>query len=1072
MRSHLFLTLLTYAIFSLQSPQAYAQADNPLAEAQKMDGQCLEFKTAGSYDKALDPCQRALEIREKTLDGEHVAVAVSLNNLAELYRLRGEYDKALPHQLRALTILEKKVGIENLDVATSLNNLAQVYVAKADYEKAEPLYVRALAILEKGFVGERLAIANLQNNLAQLYVAKGEYEKAEPLYLSSLAARKSVLGNQHFEVAISLNNLAVLYQEKGDYGKAKPLYQQAVAIIEKVLGKDHPTLANLLSNLAVVEEYKGDYADAEPLYQRALEIRNKALGSEHPLVATSLGSLAGLYMSKGDAAKAEPLYQRALEIDEKALGSEHPNVAVDLNNLAEMYCMNGDYQRAEPRYLRALAIIEKVHGSEHPLVATFLNNLAALYQAKGESEKAEPLYRRALAIREKRFGNEHPLVAASLNNLGMWYSAKGDYARADLLYQRALEILEKTLGDDHPRVATVLNNLAGLHEAKGDYPRALEFLIRGQEIRESNLSAILATGSEKQKQLYLDTLSGDTDSAVSLHIRSAPANVQAARFALTTILQRKGRALDAMTDQIAGLRRRAASEDLKLLDTLGAAQSQLANLQLSSDTRLSPADRRRRAAELETEIERLQNDIGRRNAEFRARAHPVTLEAVRRAIPPDAALVEIFAYQPLNVKAKTVDQRYDKARYVAYVLKPTDTEPQFVDLGETGKLDSDLKLWRAALLNPHRTDVRALGRSVDERLMRPIRKLLGGTKRLFISPDGALNLIPFAALVDENNQYLLKTYSFNYLTSGRDLLRLQITTENRPGAVIFANPTYNLTGQPVAACQGSNPGRGNRFDAQDADRPTLPSAMAARGIDFSKICYPPLRGTAQEARLISTVLPRATVVTGKRATEAAIKELNSPPILHVATHGFFLPDQTQNLNADAAVGVTTAPVQSPLLRSGLIMAGANQKSSGMGEDGVLTAAEAAGLNLWGTKLVVLSACETGLGEVVNGAGVYGLRRALLLAGSETQVISLWQVDDAATRDLMGDYYSRLQRGEGRTEAMRQGQLKMLRGGNRRRIRTERLPTQPNATSARHAHPYYWAAFILSGDWRSINKKEQ
>lgn len=811
--------------------------------------------------------------------------------------------------------------------------------------------------------------------------------------------------------------------------------------------------AKRLTNQCLELQGARKYDEALEPCQRALAIGEKALGSEHLDVATSLTNLAELYQAKGDYAKAEALLRRSVAIRQKALAQRLNAQCVEFYNA-------GKYDEALEPCQHALALREESFGSEHPNVATSLYNLAELYRAKGDYTKAEPLHQRSLAIREKALGREHLNVATALNNLAVLYEAKGDYARAEPLYQRSLAIKEKALGTEHPDVATLLNNLATLYLAKEDYPRAIEFLMRGQEIREGNINAILATGSEKQKQLYLDTLSGETTASVSLHPHSAPANAQAARLALTTILRRKGRALDAMTDQIAGLRRRASPDDIKLLDALAAAQSQLANLQLSSHARLLPAERRARVAQLEAEIEKLQNDISRRNAEFRARTQPVTLDAVRAAIPQDAALIEIFAYKQFNAKAKATEANFGKARYVAYVFKPTDDVPQFVDLGETAPIDADLKLWREALLDPDREDVRSLGRRVDERVMRPIRKLLGTTKRLFISPDGALNLIPFAALVDENNKYLLETYSLNYLISGRDLLRLQVQSESKPGAVIFANPTYNLTGQSIAACGRPKRKRGITLDtatAADASdtEATATRGVAYRGIDFTQVCYPPLKGTAQEATLINAALANATVLTDKQATEAALKALNAPPILHIATHGFFLPDQPQVLNKEGATGANTASSDNPLLRSGLIMEGANQKASGTNEDGVLTAAEAAGLNLWGTKLVVLSACETGLGDVVNGAGVYGLRRALVLAGSETQVMSLWQVDDAATRDLMSDYYTRLQRNEERTEAMRQAQLTKLRAR-----------TQANV------HPFYWAAFISSGDWRSMRGKEQ
>jgi CHAT domain-containing protein/Tfp pilus assembly protein PilF len=960
-----------------------------------------------------------------------LAEAKQLNaKCIELYRA-GKYDAAIEQCQRALSLREKALGPEHPDVATSLNNLAMLNYSKGDYARAEPLYQRALAIDEKA------------------------------------------LGPEHPDLATDLNNLAEFYRAKGDYARAEPLYQRALAIDEKALGPEHAEVAKFLNNLGALYRAKGDYGRAEPLYQRALAILEKALGPEHLNVATPLNNLAGLYRAKGDYARAEPLYQRALAIYEKALGPEHPNVATTLNNLALLNYSKGDYARAEPLYQRALAILEKTLGPEHRMVATLLNNLASLNNSKGDYAKAEPLYQRALAIDEKALGPEHPNLATDLNNLAVLYRAMGDYARAEPLYQRALTIREKALGPEHPDVAESLGNLAVLYQAKEDYPRAIEFLMRGQAVWESNINAILATGSEKQKQLYLNTLSGNTDASVSLHAHSAPSNPQAARLALTTILRRKGRALDVMTDQIAGLRRRAAPDDVKLLDALAAAQSQLANLQLSNDTRLSPADRRTRVTQLETEIEKLQGEMSSLSQEFRVRTQPITLDAVRSAIPKDAALVEIFDYQPFNAKAKSIDERFGKARYVAYVLKPSDDTPQLVDLGDAASIDADLKLWREALLDQNRPDERELGRKVDERVMRPIRKLLGKTKRLFISPDGALNLIPFAALVDENDKYLVETYALDYLTSGRDLLRLQVRSENRSGAFIFANPTYNLTGQVVAACD-RKPQRGLLLDPPLGDSAsetnTAQGKIAYGGIDFTQICYPQLKGTAEEARLINAALKNVTILTDKSATEAALKSVNAPSILHVATHGFFLPDVPQILNNEAAQA--TAPnSENPLLRSGLIMAGANQKSSGANEDGVLTAAEAAGLNLWGTKLVVLSACETGLGDVVTGAGVYGLRRALVLAGSETQVMSLWQVDDAATRDLMSDYYRRLQRGEGRGEAMRQAQIAMLRGDRARAPKHSRAQTKTATKGSGHAHPYYWAAFISSGDWRSMNGRQ-
>ena len=202
--------------------------------------------------------------------------------------------------------------------------------------------------------------------------------------------------------------------------------------------------------------------------------------------------------------------------------------------------------------------------------------------------------------------------------------------------------------------------------------------------------------------------------------------------------------------------------------------------------------------------------------------------------------------------------------------------------------------------------------------------------------------------------------------------------------------------------------------------------------------------------------------------------MTGPSILHIATHGFFLPDQRGESVAAGrglGLGVKTAYAsrrENPFIRSGLALAGANRRQGKDGEDGILTALEASGLDLWGTKLVVLSACETGVGEVKNGEGVYGLRRALVLAGAESQVISLWQVSDEATRDLMVAFYKRLQAGEGRTAALSSVQLEMLRGNNRIQGGDRRGLTVGSGSDKDRSHPFFWASFIQSGDWRSMS----
>jgi CHAT domain-containing protein len=279
---------------------------------------------------------------------------------------------------------------------------------------------------------------------------------------------------------------------------------------------------------------------------------------------------------------------------------------------------------------------------------------------------------------------------------------------------------------------------------------------------------------------------------------------------------------------------------------------------------------------------------------------------------------------------------------------------------------------------------------------------------------------------------------------------MRVARESKGSPTVFADPSF---GEPVAQ-QVAGAGAVQRPAARGGRRRR--SVTTAR--DLSEIYFAPLNGTAQEARTIHALYPEANLLTGERATESALKAVAAPRVLHIATHGFFLQDGrneaagNEQLAARGASASASARIGNPLLRSGLALADANLRGiGGAGDDGILTALEASGLNLWGTKLVVLSACDTGLGEVRNGEGVYGLRRAFVLAGAESLVMSLWPASDNATRKLMASYYRNLKQGMGRGESLRLVQLDMLKSNPR-------------------LHPFYWANFIQSGEWANLDGK--
>ena len=945
------------------------------------------------------------------------------NEWFPLYQ-RGRAAEAVPLAERVLVIRESVLGANHPDVARTLNSLATLYQDTSDYPRAEKLFRRSLSIEEGVFGKDHPNLAIAYGNLATLYYDIGDYEQSELLMKKALSLREKTFGKEHPDVALSLHNLTRLYEAKGDYVQAIDVCEQALAIYRKVYPPDHPDTARSLTALGELYRLLGDFGRAEPLFEQALAIYRKRGAQFDFWAASTMSNLALLYQERFEFDKAEKLYRLALSIYEEALGKDHPTVAIVLSNLAEVY------------------------------------------DSKHQYDRAEELHQRALAIRGKRFGQQNAEYATSLHNLAELSRSKGEYDRAKELSQRAIAIWDKTLGRDHPNLAHAYSNLAALQSQMEDVSGAVASLKRVNEIEEYNLKLILTTGSEDQKQIYLNKLSGNADYTVSLNVRYAPANEAATRLALTSVLQRKGRALDAMSDQVGNLRRRANVEDSALFDHLVNVRSRLATLQISGRDKLTPEARTVELAKLEIENEQLETSIGRRSESFRSEFQSVDVDTVRRALPVGTALLEFVLFRAFDVKA----QKVVGEQYAAYVLRPESSTPGLVSLGDASGIDSQIQSWRLALADPKRADVKDLGRALDEKVLHPVRRLLGSARHIFVSTDGALNLIPLAALVDEHNRYLVENYSLTYVSSGRDLLRLQSQHGDQAGSVVIvADPLFDLA---------SAKGIGSTYVSQSQSEKS--DLKSRRSIDFTTMDYTPLLGTAAEANALRRLWPAATVWSKEWATEATMKQLRSPRILHVATHGFFLPNRrlTGRASEPAKSFRSTLPLsnqENALLRSGLILAGVKQQQSGVGEDGVLTALEMAGLNLWGTKLVVLSACETGLGDVKRGEGLYGLRRALVLAGSESQLISLWKVSDAGTRDLMTAYYTRIQEHQGRTEALRQVQIAMLQGKltsstARQSGQRETADVGEKSLAKDYRHPYYWAAFIQSGDWRSMDGK--
>ncbi len=899
--------------------------------------------------------------------------------------------------------------------------------------------------------GRSDSFTSLYDKAIKLYDA-GLYAPALAQGENALAKAEAERSNRDPAIANCLDLLGVLHGLQGEFAQAEPLLQRALAMREEALGQDHPAVADSLTNLANLYYSQGLYARAEPLYERAFAIREEALGRHHSDVATSLNNLALIYSSQGLYARAEPLLQRALTIQEEALGENHPDVARSLNNLANLYEAQGLYARAEPLLQRALTIQEEALGRNHPDVGASLNNLANLYEAQGLYARAEPLYARALAIWEQVLGRNHPDIARSLNNLANLYCAQGLYARAEPLYERALAIWEQVLGHDHPDIADSLNNLAQFRLAQDHLAESVSLFTRAFSISERRLRQEALSFSEARLTRFLQHLRTDEERLYAL-LRAHPEDEGVRRLALSAVLLLKGRSVEELADTSRTLYQSLGAQDRRAFEQLRGLRSQLATLSIQGPGRRSLKDYQQQLQALANQGDTLEAELAKRSAVLRARtALPTPTEIVDRvaeALPKDSALVEFIAYadRPLLIAPGTpVPTGRLPLRYLALVLLPH-ADIRVVDLGLAEPVDRAAAGLREALAN-HAATFQPAAEALYQLAFQPLLPLLGNTRHVFLSPDGQLGLVPFEALHD-GEQFLVDSFDFTYLTSGKDLLSRTQETAPAASVVVLADPDFSASPPPPAAFTAQAPASAERSASIARFFSTLREEPVHR--TWAAV---PLPGTRQEAESIHLLFPEAQLFLGSEATKERLLHLPTPGILHLATHGFFLEDTPAAVTSARTVGhfgalgedPEVSPPPDPLLRSGLLLAGASAlSSSGLAqpppESALVTALELAGLNLWGTQLVVLSACDTGRGDVKLGQGVYGLRRAFVVAGAETVVMSLWMVDDTTTSTLMEAYYRNLLAGQGRAAALHSA-MRSLR--------------------AAKPHPYYWAPFIALG----------
>jgi CHAT domain-containing protein/tetratricopeptide (TPR) repeat protein len=1073
--------------------QAVRGADS-LEYAASLDNLAMLYFKKGDYGAAKPLFQQSLELRRKVLGKDHPDYGAQLNDVAIAYHLMGDLPEAVLYFRQAVEIRSKALGTSHPDTLRSLDHLARLYAEMGNYEAVKALPEnpgRDIVLLKKR------AIQLLKEH---------QLKQAIEVETRICALTRQLRGESDSETAVSLDHMAGLYEMLDDYAKAESLFEEALEIQRVAVGEQHPRFAAILLGLGDLRYRQGNYAAAAPAYRRALEIQRATIGKDHLDYADGLKRLSRLYQDWGDVAEAEKLLQQAIEIERRSPGVEKATSGASLTCLGTLYYMMGNYAAAGQSMLESLELVRTAFGKESPAVASILHNLAMVYLESRRYKEAELLLRQTIEIQRKAVGESSPVsFATSLNSLALLYKEMGNYTAAEPLYQQSLEIVRTVMGDRHPHFSASLENLARLYAATDRENESLALLEQAAAIDDGLIGQVFSVGSESQRMAFLETFQGSIETFLSLVVQHLAHSSSAVRAAMDLVLRRKAvgaEALAAQRDAVLGGKYPALEAKLRELTTL---RMQIAQKTLAGPGPEGLEAHRKQLAEWDVQKERFEADLARQvpeiNLEQKLRA--AQRNAVALALPEGSTLVEFVRFRVFDFKAIPArgESHWRPPRYVAFVLPAGEPDNvHMIDLGEAEPIDQMIATFRAGITGEAETRGAQDGSAASKRptspsllpgadlraaVFDPIRRALDGRKRLLLAPDGDLSRLPFEVLPTDGGRRLVDDYHISYVATGRDVLRFGAASGRQPGApLVAADPDFDLSAQLATtgvAPKGIAGGRASRSIAwffssllgrrgvapaaafSERDRVPTVAERHSRDLDRNKLHFGPLPGSRVEGQRLAQML-RVQPWLGEAALESQLKSCRSPRILHIATHGFFLPDQKRDPNqeqrglglsgvgAGGALGRMAGPgLENPLLRSGLALAGANTWCRGgsppaEAEDGILTAEDVSGLDLLDTELVVLSACETGLGEVRTGEGVFGLRRAFVLAGAKALVMSLWKVPDQQTQELMQEFYRRILEGQPRADALREAQLAM---------------------KAKYPPPLYWGAFICQGDPRSL-----
>ena len=920
---------------------------------------------------------------------------------------------------------------------------------------------------------------DLDVEAAELHIQSGDHRIAAPFLERALRNHDKTRSSDDPAVIGVVRTLGNLYRSMRQYDQAEPLLQRLLKSVQDTQGEDHPKMAQAQNDVGELYLASGKSAKAAPLLKKALESRRKALKPDDPEIGVSLNNVAALHAAEGDYAKAKPMLEESLKIFEDSFGPDTPTVAQGLHNLGELHRAMGDSKAAEPLLKRALEIKQKSLDPEDASLVPTLNSLAAAHAAQGDHAAAEPLYQQALDITEKEAGPEHPDTAASLNNLAELYEKMGDPSSASPLYERSSQIAEKALGRDHPQSVMSLRNRARHERCQGDQTSGLQLAEKALEANLKLLAAVARYSSEEHRLVFLDQLNPCGLAA----LLNSPRRVAEAT------LRYKGVLVDSLLEDRLLAEASNKDETKGMVDALQETKSGLVDLLFEIPDDLSVEAGERRRGEMDNLLSRLQyveQALAERVPGFgRSRgAESVEVDQVAGAIGANTALVEFVRY------ADCVGSAQQNMSYGAVILVSAG-EPRWVPLGNAESIEGNIVRFEKILRgevdehpdelefqadaesetieetpgesdgDPETNAVETVSeepakqrdsvlRDLHRQLWEPIEPMLpSGTVRVIVSPDGAVNLVSFAALVGADDQFLSEKYEVQYVSTGRDL-QIRMEKSEEGSVFIFGNPDFTVGNLNTVA--------GSVTDlaiSSERDR------MSLQSLNFASLPVAPQEVALVHLQSSKSKLP-TSLFFGSKASEAELSAVEVPRVVHFATLGFILPSYADRIGLTDGIasgrmtpfsgptyvktpahgmlmpesaGLFSGPREqdNPIHRSGIILAGAeaSMRAWNRGEipelanDGIVTASDIGALDLHGAELVVVSACDAAIGEIRTGAGVLALRRAMIQSGAANLLIALRPEADAESAKMVGEFYERFNATGNAPQALAEVQRKWL-----------------------------------------------